>query len=188
LKEKKIQRNNNRSKSVKDPREGLQKIEPTEENVQRLQAKVNAIKEKTTTSEKENIREVNRLEAQKKELLAKFAELEIKYKEKEKEASILQHRAKELKRIARFHALRPLEAAISEENSQQKVHPMSATSMISPGSNERPVSLLNAKKGLKPIKQSNANVKLKETPISTTDGLPFITQPKNVLAPVSQGY
>jgi len=184
----KLPRKDNRSKSVKDPRESLQKIEPTEENVKKLQAKVDGIREKTTTSEKENIREVNRLENQKKELLAKFAELEVKYKEKEKEASILHHRAKELKRIARFHALRPIEAAISEENGQQRVHPMSATSMLSPGTNERPVSLLNGKKGLKPIQQSHANVKLKETPIPTTDGLPFITQPKNVLAPVSQGY
>ena len=50
----------------------------------KLQARVDDIKEKTTNLEKEHMRESNRLEAQKKELLAKFAELEVKYKEKEK--------------------------------------------------------------------------------------------------------
>ena len=46
---------------------------------------------------------------------------------------------------------------------------------------------MNGKKGFKPIRQSN--LKIKDTPIAAvTDGLPIITQPKNVLAPVSQGY
>jgi len=52
--------------------------------VKKLQARVDDIKEKTATAEKEHIKETNRLEVQKKELLAKFAELELKYKEKEK--------------------------------------------------------------------------------------------------------
>ena len=58
---------------------------------------------------------------------------------------------------------------------------------MSPGSTERPAPLMNGKKGFKPIRQSN--LKIKDTPIAAvTDGLPMITQPKNVLAPVSQGY
>ncbi len=60
---------------------------------------------------------------------------------------------------------------------------MSATSMLSPGS-ERPAVMNGMKKTLKPIKQSN--IKIKETP--TADGLPVLTQPKNIVQPTAQGY
>jgi len=96
------------SKDFKEPNY----LEPTQENVKKLQASIEALQSKTATFEKDTAKEIAATQAQKQDATAKFKELEARLKDKEKEASILNHRVSELKRIVRFNALRPLNGEI----------------------------------------------------------------------------
>jgi len=96
-----------KSKSLKDDKE-KKTLEPTQENIKKLEASIESLQAQAANLEKDYAKEIAAAKAQKQEALNKFKELETRLRDKEKEASILNHRVTELKRIVRFNALRPL--------------------------------------------------------------------------------
>lgn len=118
-----------RSKSVKESRE-FTKIEPTQENIKKLQATIEALKDKAYDIEAEYAREISGTQAQKKEATARLKDLESRLRDKEKESSILNHRVSELRRMVRFNGLKPLNAG-GEDVVKEK---FTSQNVVSPGS------------------------------------------------------
>lgn len=117
-----------RSKSVKESRE-FSKLEPTQENIKKLQGSIEALKDKVAAMEADYGKEISSTQAQKKETIARLKDLEARLRDKEKESSILNHRVSELRRMVRFNGLKPLNAdqdTVKEKYLSQNV--------VSPGS------------------------------------------------------
>jgi len=96
-----------KDKSPKEAKES-KNLEPTQENIAKLEASIESLQAKTVTLEKDYAKEIATAQNEKQEAANKLKELQAKLKDKEKEASILNHRVSELKRNVRFNALRPL--------------------------------------------------------------------------------